>query len=205
MTEDSKPEWTWFRHPKTIENSEIGLNKQREHHPRGKGGLILGRSQKKCKFIPQHVHLLCVCRSKNKLWTEALLITESVAGCPEASSLPPWIILGGCYVLNSLWSCTVFAQKSGCQHPIVSPPFTGRFSFSSKLTEMEVNIQQRFTENWLRTTALDAEDTTMAKKKVRCSVLKVAKGGRAEQLGRGRGLFHMRSGHSPGKLWNQPE
>lgn len=60
---------------------------------------------------------------------------------------------------------TVCAQKSGCQHPIVSPPLNGRFSFSSKLTEMEVNIQQRFTESWLCATVLDAEGTTMAKKK----------------------------------------
>lgn len=112
-----------------------------------------------------------------------------------------WMLLVELTVVLHMFP-TVFAQKSGCQHPIVSPPFNGRFSFSSKLTEMEVSIQQRFTEDWLRATVLDAEDTTMAKKKVRCSVLKVARGWRAEQLGGGRGLFHMGSGRSPGELWN---
>ena len=37
-TEDSKPEWTLFRHPVTLENSEIGPSKQREPPPKGKGG-----------------------------------------------------------------------------------------------------------------------------------------------------------------------
>ena len=82
---------------------------------------------------------------------------------------------------------TVFAQKSGCQHPIVSP-FNSRFSFSNKLTEMEVNIEQRFTENLLcawHSPRCWGYDNGI--EKVRCSVLQVARGWRAEQLGGGRG------------------
>lgn len=60
-----------------------------------------------------------------------------------------WMLLAELTVVLHMFF-TVFTQKSGCQHPIVSPPFNSRFSFSNKLTEMEVNIEQRFTENLLR-------------------------------------------------------
>lgn len=58
-----------------------------------------------------------------------------------------WMLLAELTVVLHMF-LTVSAQKSDCQHPIVSP-FNSRFSFSNKLTEMEVNIEQRFTENLL--------------------------------------------------------
>ena len=100
-------------------------------------------------------------------------------GLKHSSLLSQWpgvqrqaVYLPRRYLVDATWTHCGPAYVPYCvcseiwvSTPIVSPPLNGRFSFSSKLTEMEVNIQQRFTESWLCATVLDAEGMTMAKKK----------------------------------------
>lgn len=129
-----------------LENSEIGL---RYIFPKGKAIWYLvevRRSKSWCLYPNVSIRYMFV-----GVWScrQTLLIIQLVAGCPEGGSLPPYIVVGGHYLQKSLWSsmCPLLCllRNLGCQRPKVAP-FSGRFSLSSKLTEMEVNITQIFIE-----------------------------------------------------------
>lgn len=90
-----------------------------------------------------------------------------MVGCPEEAIYLPRHYSGTACEITVV-QCVpliVLAQKFEVSHPKVDPSFKGRFRLSlSKLTEMEVNIQQILWSTYRRPgTVLGARDTMMTK------------------------------------------